>query len=699
MSMDKLYAGTVKWIRVGSYWKPVADSGDEGEANIAWNTNGLYYYHGFTHAEWSSKAWFLGTENWTDTLGTNHPIWISGHGQWDVNESKIVMPVEDENGYTIRKYVRYPPPEIFVDDVPMHKPFPIDDSDEINPDKIPGTADIMLESFFRTNMGLTVSQKVLGFSQKNHDDYIIYDWTFTNTGNADLDENIEYPDQTLEDVFFLRQIRPGEVGDVYQHWLSSYGQYTTDTLRIPGYAYPARMEGASFDHFGDVDIGTGQILDPSFRGETIVQVDKSKDDTSDNLAQPHMTGATDADLPFTVRQPYGMSESDWANLYQTMEFGLLPYDGMPEIDHPDVYPGTHHSVKFDERGHKYVSDWEGFSWSSAPIYAIGPFTIEPGEDFHIIWADVVGSISYEKGWDVGKAWLGGNSEEIIPFSGEDNLPEAYHLFPDLAPTENDRNKDRWIMTGLDSLHMNANAAKWAYDQNYIVPEPPPAPSVWVWSRPEGIEIEWSYDFLHPSVIPNDLDGFRIYRATEIPDTTWELVGDVGSHVRSFKDRTNSWGVDYFYQVAAYDDGLSNPVGVKGIREVLESGRYLNRTTQPVRLTRAAGTLDDIVVVPNPFNIRAREIQYVGEQDKIMFLNIPGYCIIDIYTESGDHVRKIVHDDGSGDESWGVWEEEFSATKFYQKVISGLYLARVEEINKSTGRRTGNARVVKFLVVR
>ena len=35
---DTVKAGTVKWLRVGSYWKPVADSGDEGEGNIGWNT-------------------------------------------------------------------------------------------------------------------------------------------------------------------------------------------------------------------------------------------------------------------------------------------------------------------------------------------------------------------------------------------------------------------------------------------------------------------------------------------------------------------------------------------------------------------------------------------------------------------------------------------------------------------------------------
>ena len=35
----------------------------------------------------------------------------------------------------------------------------------------------------------------------------------------------------------------------------------------------------------------------------------------------------------------------------------------------------------------------------------------------------------------------------------------------------------------------------------------------------------------------------------------------------------------------------------------------------------------------------------------------------------------------------------------QITVSGLYLARIEETDKSSGERTGNATVVKFLIVR
>ena len=144
--------------------------------------------------------------------------------------------------------------------------------------------------------------------------------------------------------------------------------------------------------------------------------------------------------------------------------------------------------------------------------------------------------------------------------------------------------------------------------------------------------------------------------------------------------------------------LPQSSGVKGVKEVLESSKYVNRTTKAAYLTQPPGTLEEIVIVPNPFNISAASLQFVGEQDKIMFYNVPGFCIIDIYTESGDHVKAINHNDGSGDQAWGVLTEEFSSSKTGQVIVSGVYIARIEETDES-GNRSGNAVLRKFLVVR
>ena len=115
-----------------------------------------------------------------------------------------------------------------------------------------------------------------------------------------------------------------------------------------------------------------------------------------------------------------------------------------------------------------------------------------------------------------------------------------------------------------------------------------------------------------------------------------------------------------------------------------SGRYYTQTSEPAYLRRQAGDrLEDEVdadgniikmgirIVPNPYDIKSRVLQYIGENDKIMFLNIPGHCTIRIYTERGDLIHKIEHEDGSGDESWN------SITSSRQVVVSGIYIVHFE----------------------
>jgi hypothetical protein len=101
------------------------------------------------------------------------------------------------------------------------------------------------------------------------------------------------------------------------------------------------------------------------------------------------------------------------------------------------------------------------------------------------------------------------------------------------------------------------------------------------------------------------------------------------------------------------------------------------------LRRKAGdNLDAIRIVPNPFNIKAKDLQYTGEPDKIMFLNIPAYCTIRIYTERGDLIKTIEHTDGSGDEAWN------SVTSSRQVIVSGIYIVHFEVTEDYRNPETG-----------
>jgi hypothetical protein len=81
------------------------------------------------------------------------------------------------------------------------------------------------------------------------------------------------------------------------------------------------------------------------------------------------------------------------------------------------------------------------------------------------------------------------------------------------------------------------------------------------------------------------------------------------------------------------------------------------------------------------------LAYDSEPDKIVFFNVPGYCKIKIYTELGELVTEMDHNDGSGDHYWR------SVTSSRQVVVSGVYIAVIE--NSRTGQRV----IKKFVVVR
>lgn len=684
--VESIYGNIIKELKVGKYWTKATDSGDQSAAILVYNC-GFYYFDGFSQPHNAFRGWYLGTKDWYDEDDNYVPYKMSGCAQANSDEEKEIMPLMDENGITIYRYYRYTPPSITVDGTTLEDPFPrLGDSVDAN--AILGTADVMVESWFNTSMGLTVHQRVLAWSQANHDDYVIFDWILINTGNIDKDEYIELPNQTLDSVYFLKD--PNLIPLHSWHgpmWGSVYGQHPGDSIRVI-YWYDG-WDDVGYDNYGESDPQTGRLWSSIWQGETYLHCDVSPDDHSDNPAQPQMTGfqnyagACGSSCFYTLMA----TSEDAANVYGIMRDGFKPYDGTLYIQDvgETVYPGTHHTLRMDQQGYKYPTELPWFYWHPYHYTSVGPYTVAPGDSFRIVWAEVMGSITPEKSKEIGRQWLNGT----CTWPGSDNLPPPAQDNPDLIPTPNDWAKDCWMTTGRDSLYKNSRNAKWAVDNNYDVPIPPPPPSIVVSSLPDKVLIEWGNE----SEAASDLAGYRVYRAVGKQDSTLTLIyetTDLG--VLSFEDADADRGIAYFYCVTAFDDG-SDPPGVNGMSEVHESGKYLNLTSKAAYLTRPPGDeLSDIRIVPNPYNVGARGLQYPGEPDKIMFLNLPPECTIKIYNESLDLIKTIEHTDGSGDEAWGDLLEEHLTSETGQIVVSGIYIAHIETPD---GRNTN----VKFLVVR
>ncbi|HEX9973615.1 MAG TPA: fibronectin, partial [bacterium] len=186
-------------------------------------------------------------------------------------------------------------------------------------------------------------------------------------------------------------------------------------------------------------------------------------------------------------------------------------------------------------------------------------------------------------------------------------------------------------------------------------------------------------------------GYRLYRAIHKPDTTFDMIFECGPGtdnpdiVSEYMDKTAQRGFDYYYYVTSYDDGSTN-ITHPGVS--LESSLFWTRTIEPAYLRRpAAESLAQIRVVPNPYNIRAKNLQF-GESgaDRIMFLDLPPVCTIKIYAERGDLINTLEHTDGSGDEAWE------SVTSSRQVIVSGVYIAYFETSDGQSAFR-------KFVIIR
>jgi hypothetical protein len=700
-----VYGDDLQWFKLGPFWYRARASGDQS-CGEGYQKNWVYYDQ-FVNGLYWSVGWGIGARNWTSPSDSVLDYMMSAADLWRSDLNRITMPLPDENGIEIYKYLREQPPEIIVDGNHLEPPFPLK-GEEVTPTKIIGSAYQMVESWLNTSMGVTIRQRIWGWAQKAHNEYIICEFTFYNTGNVDLDDEIELPNQVLDSVYFSRDLLP-QLG---RYWETKYGEHPDDTLRIPYIGYHAWEKGGR--GMGTMDLTTGFIQRPWMSAEGVVHADKSCDDHSDDPRQPQMTGSGvfHGAEATTVGPPLD-APVDVAEHYLISFWGPNFPAGHPADLHNlhiDYMPGTgsgrdslyHHTLRMEDResGSGYAEDFDWYTWLPLGFYSCGPYHMAPGDSFKVAWTPTFGSISPKTGWTVGKAWLNGEAE----WTGPDKIRPPAIRHPELIPDENTRAKDNWIFTGIDSVYKNVYNAQWAKNHNLDIPIPPPAPSIEVTSQPDKIVIEWGNE----SEAAVDFAGYRVYRATggtiyseeggQVAGD-WNLIFECGagtgnSLTNSYDDTDAERGVAYYYYVTAFDDGVSNAPGVNDTSEVLESGKWLNMTIQPAHLTRAPGDdLSDIRIVPNPYNISAKGLQYPGEPDKIMFFGLPPICTIRIYNESGDLIQTLEHTDGSGDEAWGdPTGQYFMITSSGQIPVSGLYIANIETPD-------GRSANLKFIIVR
>ncbi len=647
-----------KWMTAGSFQDWYSEIGCEIEEGFVKRQQyggqwpALYPYQDSKAA----RGFWIGARNFTDETGAKWN-WkvvhvgprVTGAGEFFPQEFKMIS--------------KFDYPQVFVDGTPSYNnPAEID---EVDPSIKP---DLELVNVVNDQLGLTMTRKIMQFSQQYNDNYVIYDYTFTNTGNTNGDSKIELPNNTLTGVYFYWQYRNAsneetrvEIGDP-----TAWGKNTMNDARGDGtdniakYNDPPdqrfRAQWSYHGHFPPFtkydNIGgplwtaatfvpagdtVGRLSAIQYYGVVTLHADTSPDDTSDDINQPSTTNYIMSDSSYESNND-AFNESKMLVEYYVMSRGH---------DTPRHVWVVQPDGKFDQpTGDPSLNSSGGYSFGNG----YGPYTIKPGQSVHIVVAEGIDGLSRVAATRIGIEYKKG----LIS-----------------AKQKNDS-----VFTGQDSLFQTFRRAIENYNSGYNITEPPKPPKTFnVTSGGDRITCSWDLFESDPNI-----DHFELWRATGQYDSTYHLVATIPASGTSYSydDTSPIRGISYYYYVIA--------VGKDG----LESNRYYTQTYDPATLKRPAGTsMDQIRVVPNPYNISAAKQLGFGDQqaNRLAFFNIPGQCTIRIYTEIGELIKTIYHTDGSGDAYWD------SVTSSNQIVVSGIYIAVID--NNITGKR----KIVKFVIIR
>ena len=195
---------SIKWMAAGSLQNWYSSYGseielganpsqEEEEYGLRWPS--LYQYQDIQCA----RGVYIGVRNFKDA---GNKIWTSKvvHIGPRVNGANEIFPVS----HILKS--KYPQPVVKVDGVVSQTEATQGNIDLIDP-TLPWDREI--ETVDNTLIGVTMHRRVFQFSNTFHDNYIVNEYTLTNTGKANPDDNeaITYPGQNLDSLYFFTQFR------------------------------------------------------------------------------------------------------------------------------------------------------------------------------------------------------------------------------------------------------------------------------------------------------------------------------------------------------------------------------------------------------------------------------------------------------------------------------------------------------------
>lgn len=561
------YTQQVRWLRATELQSPVNEIGAEYGGEFSDGNMNFFSWpaqYGLDQNTTTSRAFWIGCRNFNDPVeGKLKSVKVIGVGTMDGPDRPNQI-FEQE----IKLIGRYSHPMVLVDDQPATNLDAYDLLDEVD-SNLP--CDRMVMVRFNTSIGVSVTKKVMVFTSSEHDNYFINDYVFRNTGIYNRAGDVQ--EQILSDVWFYFSPRYALAGVSCTGFGLGWGAYSSiwgssqiirsfgEDPNAPEFIDPLStitpvMRGF-FSWYGpskerysvsyNEDWGCpneqedGTLASAKYAGCVTLHADKSTSDPADDLYQPRTTWYFSADNPIFFDDSNQYDEVFMTSRYDAMTKGHPPADSQHYVlvddDYPSNYPDPLHPTNpggFEES--------QGF----------GPYTLAPGDIIHIVFAEGVSGISWEKGREVGANWLQYRNQTATPIL----------IMPDgSATTDYNLYKRRWCETGQDSLLKTFRAAKKNYEANFNIPQPPPPPTKFaVTSDVHWIRLIWTDNAdLYPH-----FNGYVIYRSTgNVLDwrTVYEKIFecDAADVVHQYDDTSAVRGSNYYYYIQSKDDGSQNDI--------------------------------------------------------------------------------------------------------------------------------------------
>jgi len=695
-------------IKLGRIWGGVTANGDQAtfdfRSGFFPNDYDILQYRGQYNDNFFGSGFKLAATNWlAPTLKDSvYKVAVFGPKNDFQPNGKVIVPITN--------YIRYKFPTQIIENEPVG----ITDFGVYDPSQFTnGTYDQVVEGTYKNVLGVEVKRKIMVWSQNYNDNYVIIDAEFSNVGYNKKTSNggDSLVLDTLRNFHISLQQAMGNnyysfgsapspqtaerpvYTNVWQHY---YGGRPNDSLRV-FYFYSADDPNSSGDNMGSpVPTQHGRLLNTNFTFYTILHASKEPYSNPaldvDDFLQPKVTyigNETKFPTPDAGEDEFG-SKNFWA-----IRGGLSDRDSLP-----GRIPGTHHGINNDELG---TPDFSNFpsgtttSNNSRNFSSFGPYTFLPNTKIRIVYACGFTGIGNEKAQEIGKEWQNGTLENPpnMPDAETGWLPSNF-AFPTNA-SEQDKRKDRWISKGIDSVMLASYRAKWNFQNNYLIPQAPPPPDYFeITGYGDGVEIKWT-DAAAESM-PN-FDGYRILRRASNEDTVfYREIYSSGSDDKAaqhlFKDKNFFPGAQYYYYIQAKakidENDLTAEPSTRG--KIMFSNRgYIPNISFIKPPNFPQEDMSKIRIAPNPYNISDPLLVYPyhnTDRRQIDFFNLPAVVTIKIFTENGDLVQTIEHNDpnNNGFEDWDM------ITSSQQVISSGVYIAVFQ-------KPSGEKSFQKFIVVR